>query len=98
MDGDFFKAVLGQDFRDARSLIVADFQREGAAGREASGAPGDESLDDCQSVRAAIEGGEWVQPDFALEGREIAAGDVGEIGDDEVEALRSEVMRVIEER
>ena len=44
-----------------------------------------EALDDAEAVGAAVEGEDGVAFDFGAEGGDFGAGDVGEIGDDDIE-------------
>lgn len=79
------EAVLGGDVCDGLCLVVADFEGDAAAGVEVGGGGGEEAADDVHAIGAAIEGGDGVAPDFAREAGDLGAGDVGEVGDDEVE-------------
>ena len=66
-------------------MVGADLEEEGAAGGEARGGFGDEAADEVESLGAAVERGGGIVADFGGEGCDFPAGDVGEVGEDEVE-------------
>ena len=69
-------------------LAVADFECDEAAGGESGEGLRDEATVDFEAVIAGEEGEGWfVIADFDGEGIAIGGGDVGRIGDDEVELL-----------
>lgn len=70
---------------DGGALGVADLGEQGAAGAEAGGGLPDEALDEAEAVGAAVqtEAG-LVLADLGRTGLELGAGDVGEVGGDDV--------------
>ena len=57
--------VGSEECRDALGLVVSDFQCEQSAGSESGCGLGDESLDEHEAVRAAIQRGEGILLDLA---------------------------------
>jgi len=57
--------VGGEECHDALGLAVSDFQCEQSAGSESGCGRGDESFDEHEAVRAAIQRGEGVLLDLA---------------------------------
>ena len=79
---------VGEESVDGWLLAVADFERDEAAGGESGEGLRDEAAVDFEAVVAGEEGEGWfVIADFDGEGIAIGGGDVGRIGDDEVELL-----------
>jgi hypothetical protein len=78
--------VMGlEDFGDDGGLVLAEFEDELGVWVEEGEAGVDEAADDVEAVWAAVEGEEGIAADFAAEGGDFGTGDVGEVGDDEVE-------------
>jgi hypothetical protein len=68
-------------------LVEADLEEEVAAGLEVARRLRDEAADDGEAVAAGRERDtRFVLAHLALESREVGLGDVGRIGDDDVEA------------
>jgi hypothetical protein len=83
MGGDVSIIVGGKECHDALGLVVADFQCEQSARSESRCGLGDESIDEHEAVRAAVERGEGILLDLTGEFGNIAAWDVGEVGGDD---------------
>ena len=81
-----WKLCAASSSASGAGLVVADFQREPSA--EMPRRLRDETAKKVEAVGAAIERGERIVLDLAGERRDLAAGDVGEIGDDEIEVAR----------
>lgn len=71
---------------DEMGLIPAKFKCDPAFGLEERGAILQEAVDDIEPVFAAVESHQRIAPDLAAEAGYFCAGDVGEVGDDEVKA------------
>ena len=84
--GDVMKAGGGAECGNGFGLAVADFEEEPAAGLERGEGGGDEAAVDGESIGAGEERGVGLEvADFGVERGEVGVGDVGRVGDDEVE-------------
>lgn len=70
---------------DWRALIVAEFEGDEGTRVEMRQRVGEEAFDDAESVGAAVERDDGIAFDFGAEGLDLGGGDVGEVGDDEIE-------------
>jgi hypothetical protein len=79
--------LLGQVAGEG-ALIEGDFEEEAAAGVQARKGFFEDSAVEGEAVGAAVEGGfGFVVTDAAVEGFDLGAGDVGRVGDDQIEGL-----------
>lgn len=70
---------------DGCSLIVADFEGDEGTGVEMGQGFGEEAFDDAEAVGAAVEGEDGIALDLGAERFDLRAGDVRQIGNDEIE-------------
>ncbi len=77
-----FRAAGG----DGGALIMADFEGDEGVGIEMRQGVCKVAFDDAKAVGAAVEGERRITFDLGAEGWDLTAGDVGEVGDDEIEA------------
>ena len=84
---DVGESGVGEEHVDGGLLAVADFKRDETAGDESGEGLRDEAAVDIEAVVAGEESQRWlVVADFDGKGIAVGGGDVGWIGDDEVEA------------
>jgi len=79
---------------NAVGLIVTDFQRERAAGREAAGGIGNEARDEDDPIGPAVEREGRVVHDFAGERGELSSGNVGKVRRDQVKRAGDEGKKI----
>jgi hypothetical protein len=83
-----FKAPFFKQSRNGRHLTGVCFEKEAASWVEVFRRAGDKGPDKIQTVLSAVQGQPGFPPDFRGQAFDIPAGDVGGVGNDQVETFR----------